>query len=117
MNKEEVKKLIIRSLETDADLIKVHEAMEPVFRNYDFGDNFTEKVLDRLFFPGIRITRQIELLKIVNWAFPRIAFTGLAAIVLLLISLFVMEGSFSLNTILGLSESYDENVISLLTGN
>jgi hypothetical protein len=52
-----------------------------------------------------------------NIAFYRIALTGVAAIVLLLISIFLSEGSLSFNTFLGMGESYDESIVYLLTGN
>jgi hypothetical protein len=117
MNRSDIKKSIIRSLDTDADLNKVDQEMGTVNRMYDFSDNFNERILEKLFSRGLEINPQTEFLKTISWAFPRIALTGVAAIILLLISIFMMEDSFSFNTILGLSESYDENIISMLTGN
>jgi hypothetical protein len=52
-----------------------------------------------------------------NFAFYRVALTGVAAIVLLLISIFLMEGSLSFNSFLGLKDNYDESIVCLLTGN
>jgi hypothetical protein len=52
-----------------------------------------------------------------NLAFYRVAITGIAAIVVLLISIFIMEGSFSFNSFLGLKDNYSESIICLLTGN
>jgi hypothetical protein len=48
--------------------------------------------------------------------FYRIALTGVAAIVLLLISIFMMEGSVSFNSLIGLGSTYDESILCLLTG-
>jgi hypothetical protein len=52
-----------------------------------------------------------------NFAFYRIALTGVAAIIVLLVSIFLREGSFSFNSFLGLSDNYDESIVCLLTGN
>ena len=82
-----------------------------------FGDDFREKVMDRLFTAGIVVNREVEFLRSWNSAFFRIALTGVAAIVILLISLYLVEGSFSLNSMLGLSDNYDESIVCLLTGN
>jgi hypothetical protein len=49
--------------------------------------------------------------------FYRIALTGVAAIAILLISIFLMEGSLSFNSFLGLSDNYSESIVCLLTGN
>jgi hypothetical protein len=55
-------------------------------------------------------------MKSLNFVFNRIALTGIAAIIVLLISIFLMEGSLSFNSFLGLSDSYDESIVCLLTG-
>jgi hypothetical protein len=52
-----------------------------------------------------------------NYVFYRIALTGVAAIVILLISIYLMEGSVSINSFLGLGDTYDESIVCLLTGN
>lgn len=84
---------------------------------YDFDERFTARVLDRIFSGDIKIVRQIEFSRYMNIAFSRIAITGVAAIVLLLISIFMMEGNLSFNSILGISDSQAESIVCLLTGN
>jgi len=83
---------------------------------YDFGKGFSDKVMEVVFKPALVIKREAEFIMNMNYAFKRIAITGVAAIVLLMLSIFLMEGSFSLNSFLGLSDSYDESIICLLTG-
>ena len=63
------------------------------------------------------VNHEVEFVKYMNFAFYRIALTGVAAIVILLISIFFMEGSLSLNSFLGISNNYDESIVCLLTGN
>jgi hypothetical protein len=117
MNPSEVKKLLISSLNADADPLDVSGRLEKEGISYDFNKNFSEKVLDKLYSAGYNVTREVEFVKTMNFAFYRIALTGVAAIVILLISIFLMEGSLSFNSFLGLSDSYDESIVCLLTGN
>lgn len=117
MNSSEIKKLLISSLNSDTDLSVVSRKLEEEGISYDFSRGFGDKVLNRIFSTGLTVTREVEFVKSLNFAFYRIALTGVAAIVVLLISIFLMEGSLSLNSFLGLSDSYDESIVCLLTGN
>jgi len=117
MNRSELKDFLINSLDSDSDPLETSVRLQKEGISYDFSENFSEKVLNRLFVPELTVTREIEFLKSLNLAFSRIALTGVAAIVLMLISIFLMEGSISFNSFLGLNDSYDESIISLLTGN
>ncbi len=117
MNSSELKDFIIKSLNSDSDPLETSVRLQEEGLSYDFSNNFSEKVLNRLFVPVLTVTREIEFLKSLNQAFSRIALTGVAAIVVMLISIFLMEGSISFNSFLGLNDSYDESIISLLTGN
>ena len=72
---------------------------------------------EKLLYEGLTIVREVEDIKFMNLVFYRVAFTGVAAIVILLISIFLMEGSLSLNSLLGLRDNYDESIVCLLTGN
>jgi hypothetical protein len=117
MKPSEIKKLIISSLSADADPKEASMRLEEEGISYDFSKGFGDKILDKLFSAGLTINREVEFVKSMNFAFSRIALTGVAAIVVLLISIFLMEGSLSFNSFLGLSDSYDESTICLLTGN
>jgi hypothetical protein len=116
MNSSELKDFLITSLNSDSDPLETSARLEKEGLSYDFSKNFNEKVLDRLFMAGYKVTRENEFIKSLNLAFSRIALTGVAAIVVMLISIFLMEGSISFNSFLGLNDSYDESIISLLTG-
>jgi hypothetical protein len=117
MKTADIKELMIKSLSPDLysedDLIKLSDAGV----TYSFSKDFRNKVLDRIFSTGITINREIEFVKSMNFAFYRVALTGVAAIVILLLSIFLMEGSLSFNSFIGLSNNYDESIVCLLTGN
>lgn len=117
MNSSDIRKLLINLLKEDSDPGKISERLEKEGISYDFSAGFTEKVLTRAFAVRSVFSRETELIKYLNLAFSRIAITGIAAIIVLLISIFIMEGSLSVNSILGLSDNYDEGIVYLLTGN
>ena len=117
MKSSEIKNMIISSLNNDADTIEVSGRLEEEGVSYNFSHNFRDKVLDKLFSAGLIINREVEFVKYMNFAFYRVALTGVAAIVVLLISIFLMEGSLSFNSFLGLKDNYDESIVCLLTGN
>ena len=117
MNTSEIKKLIINSLNADADPVDISRRLEEEGVIYNFSHNFGDKVLNKLYSAGMTVNREVEFVKYMNFAFYRIALTGVAAIVILLISIFFMEGSLSFNSFLGISNNYDESIVCLLTGN
>jgi hypothetical protein len=117
MNSSDAKKLIINSLNTDADPREASLIFEKEVVSFNFRKGFDEKILDKIFAAGSAVRREREFMRSMNFAFYRIALTGVAAIVILLISIFLMEGSLSFNSFLGLSDSYDESIVCLLTGN
>lgn len=116
MNSSEIKKLLISSLDAETDTSEVAGKLQDEGISYDFNNGFGDKVLDRIFSARSAV-REVDFVKSMNFVFYRIALTGVAAIVLLLISIFLMEGSLSFNSFLGLSDSYDESIVCLLTGN
>ena len=108
--------MMISSLDESADNVEVSRKLMEEGVNYTFNTGFDDRVLNKLFSHGLSIKREVEFVKYLNFAFYRIALTGVAAIAVLLISIFIMEGSLSLNTFLGLNDNYDESIVSLLTG-
>ena len=117
MNRSEIKKLIISSLEADADPCYASSKLEKEGLTYDFKNTFTDAVLDKIFPAALAISREIEFARYLVFAFRSIAISGIAAIILLLISIYLREGSISVNSFLGLRDNYDESIVCLLTGN
>jgi hypothetical protein len=117
MKTSEIKKLMISSLDSDYDTLEVSRRLEEENISFDFKKGFGDRVYNKLFTAGITINRELEFVRSMNFVFRRIALTGVAAILVLLVSIFLMEGSLSLNSFLGLSDNYDESIVCLLTGN
>ena len=116
MKRSEIKELIIGSADNDADPQNISRRLEDAGVTFDFSKVFNEKVISKLFTKVISADRELEFTRNLNFVFYRIALTGIAAIVVLLISIFLMEGSISFNSFIGLSDSYDESIVCLLTG-
>lgn len=117
MKSAEIKDLIIKSLSPENDSSETGKLLSEAGVTYSFSHGFRDKIIDRLFSAGIVVNREIDFVRSMNLAFYRIALTGVAAILILLVSIYFMEGSISLNSFLGLSDSYDESIVCLLTGN
>ncbi len=116
MNRSEVKELIIRSLNSDEDPLDVSSKLVKEGVSYDFRNDFTDAVLNKIFPVAGVISREIEFARYMVFAFRSIALSGLAAIIVLLISIYLREGSISFNAFLGLRDNYDETIVCLLTG-
>ncbi len=117
MKTSDLKKLIISSLEGEVASDDTMFRLEDAGVSYSFDPDFRERVLNRIFTAGKAVSSEVEFVRSLNSVFYRIALTGVAAIFLLLVSMYIMEGSLSLNTIFGLNDGWDESIICLLTGN
>ncbi|HLN21730.1 MAG TPA: hypothetical protein VK213_11615 [Bacteroidales bacterium] len=115
MKASEIKKLMIEALGNDHD--EATKLINSEVVSYDFRNGFKGRVLEKLFSEETKLTREIEFSRFLSIAFSRIALTGVAAIVILLLSLFLSEGSLSFNAILGLTDLQNEDMVLLLTGN
>lgn len=117
MNTDDFKNLLISSLNDDAEPGEAARRLEKEGVSFHFRNGFADRILQKISAPVLQTNREMEFFRYMNLAFYRIALTGVAAILILLISIFIMEGSLSFNSFLGLSDSYDESIVCLLTGN
>jgi hypothetical protein len=116
MESADIKKLIVDSLDADTESRDIPGKLENEGVSYDFRNGFSDRVLDKIFAASPAIIREIEFTKRLSTIFYRIAITGVAAIILLLISIYITEGTLSVNSFLGITDSFDESTICLLTG-
>ena len=87
MNTAEIKKLLLSSVNSDTDTVDAARRLEEEGISFDFSNGFRDKVLNNLVSSGLVVKHQMEFVKNMNFAFYRIALTGVAAIVVLLLSL------------------------------
>ena len=116
MKKEEIERLV-ELLGDDASPTEEEKATLAEIRSfYDFDAGFTGRVMQRL--EAIEPGRLYEgVILSMNSLFLRIAVTGVAAIILLAVSVFLSGGNLSFETLLGLGNTTEEGMISLLSGN
>lgn len=117
METEELKDLILRSLERDLPPGSLHHKLEEAGVSYRFKDGFTELIIERLISGDSVLSSESEFFSNMRLAFYRVALTGIAAIILLLISMLLGQGTLSLDSVLGLGNLHDESIICLMTGN
>jgi hypothetical protein len=117
MKISDLKELLIRSLDQDSDPEKASAKIEEAGVTYRFTEGFSDRILDRIYSAGDAVVREVEFVRNLNNVFYRIALTGVAAIVVLLISIFLVQGSLSFDSFLGLGNGHDESILCLLTGN
>lgn len=116
MKKEDLKDLLIRSLDIDSDPQLLSRIVEKEAFSCEFPEGFTEKVLKRVYNEGKAYAVESEFLRRMNLAFYRIVLTGIAAAILLIISILIGQGTISSDSLLGLGDSADESIVCLLTG-
>lgn len=117
MDSLEIKKLIISSLDKDSDAEGIAARLADEGVAYDFSAGFSDNVIDRISGSANPVIRQLEFTRYLNTVFSRVAFTGVAAILLLLISIFLMEGNLSFDSILGIADTETESMVYLISGN
>jgi hypothetical protein len=116
MKTSEIKRLIISSLENEHDGEKAVSGIQEALA-WDFSEGFEEKVLASLGNERSAVKRESEFNQTLSLVFYRVAFTAAAAIILLMLSIFLKEGSLSFDSLLGMSDGYSESIVCLLTGN
>ena len=116
MQSSEIKKRIIASLENERNDEKAVTAMQEALA-WDFSEGFEERVLAKISKERSEGRYEYEFNHNLNLVFYRVAFTAAAAIIFLMLSIFLKDGSLSFDSLLGMSDGYSESIVCLLTGN
>lgn len=119
MKYSDLKELIVNSLNADSETDGLPLILEQEGVRYEFSDSFHERLSQRLAQErNLSLNREEEFVSNLLFLFKRISLTGVAAIIVLAISLFMAgDGSLSLNSLIGLNDMGDESFFYLLTGN
>lgn len=114
MGKHDLKDLVIRSLTeeiTDGERTLIEKE---VLQDYSFKSDFRDRVIDRIEDKSLFSNVESDFFRSFNSLFTKVALTGMIAILLLIVSLAVSQGSLSYDTLLGMDATIDEGLISLL---
>lgn len=116
MRSSEIKKRIIGSLDKEYDDKKTVASLQEALA-WDFSEGFEERVLAKLGNERSEVRFEYEFNHNLNLVFYRVAFAAAAAIIFLMLSVFLKEGSLSFDSLLGMSDGYSESIVCMLTGN
>ena len=83
-------------------------------KQYSFSDNFKAKVMDRIAEESEPLILQPEFNRSLFTVFKRVALTGVAAILILFLSIYLSNDSFTLETLTGGDSYSDDNLVSYL---
>ena len=114
MRNNDLKELVLRSITEDISDAERMQIEERAIYDYSFSNDFRERVMARLNPAEAWLLFGIDFMKSFDVIFKRVALVGLAAIIILAVSLFLSQGSLSYDTLLGLDNHVDEGLISLL---
>jgi hypothetical protein len=116
MRSSGIKKRIIGLLNNECDDEKAVASLQEALA-WDFGEEFEDRVLAGLSKERNDLKYEYEFNHNLNLVFYRVAFTAAAAIIFLMLSIFLKEGTLSFDSLLGMSDGYSESIVCLLTGN
>jgi len=113
MKNGKIKNLIISSFGKENDEGKITlELLERV--DYDFGINFEKNILEKILDKGKLIRYEFD--KRLRVAFKSVSIAAAAAIILIMISIFLNEGNLSVDSLLGIEDGYSESIVYILMG-
>ena len=113
MKNRKTKNLIINSLGKENDNGKITlELLERV--SYDFEKGFEKNVLAKIFDSGKLIRYEFD--RRLRFAFKSVSIAAAAAVVLMVISIFLNEGNLSVDSLLGVGDGYSESIVYVLMG-
>ena len=113
MNNAELKKLALKSLTEDISDSERAIIKSELITDYRFSDKFKERVIDIIDNNGLSLFDYDFVLKL-NSLFKRVAITGMVAIIALIVSIFISQGTLSIDTIIGIDTTVDDGLLSLL---
>ncbi|MFN2380686.1 MAG: hypothetical protein ABR519_10840 [Bacteroidales bacterium] len=111
---EKLKELVLKVLTTDLNEEEQGLLEREVVPAYSFSNGFRDSVMERINNGTVSLGLRPDFLRSFNEIFRRVAVTGVAAIVVLIVIMFVSQGSISYDTLLGIDATIDDPLISLL---
>lgn len=112
---ERLEKLLSESPELKEEKRKLLEIRRIISsKQYSFSDGFQTKVMDRIAEENEPLILQPEFNRSLFTVFKRVALTGVAAILILFLSIYLSNDSFTLETLTGGDSYSDDNLVSYL---
>ena len=112
-----MREMLLRSLTEDIDDRERSLIESEALPAYSFSNGFGERVMRRIGSSSLPVFMRPDFLRSFDLGFRRVALTGVAAIVIMVITMLVTQGSLSYDTLLGIDNQIDDSLISLLVDN
>jgi hypothetical protein len=114
MNRDDLNNIILKSLTEELNQDERKVLQKEALPDYSFTDDFAKKVIVRIESERFPVYLKYDFMKYFDRGFRRVALTGVAAIIILIVSLVLSQGSLSYDTLLGIDNNVDDSLISLL---
>lgn len=114
MNSEQLKDLLLKAVTDELNEDETAVLNSEAVPGYSFSEGFKDNVLIRIRSEKLPLFLKPDFLHSFDIGFRRVALTGVAAILVLAVSLLLTQGSLSYDTLLGIDSQVDDSLISLL---
>jgi len=114
MRAAKIKDLFLRSLSTDLEKGERETLERELLTDHRFSEGFSERLMRKIESGKILINGKRELVRSFDNIFMRVAIPAAAAVIILIISILMSQGSLSYDTLLGIDNEVDGVLISLL---
>lgn len=114
MKSEQFKELLLKSVTEDLEKEERLLMEAELLPEYAFSPGFSERVISKIGMDRMPVYLRPDFLRSFDLGFRRVALTGVAAILILAVSLLLTQGSLSYDTLLGIDTQVDDSLISLL---
>lgn len=109
-----MKDLLLKSVTGNLDENERRMVDTDLLPDYSFSEGFRERVLGKLGIEKMPVYLRPDFLRSLDLGFRRVALSGVAAILILIASILLSQGSLSYDTLLGIDSNVDDSLISLL---
>lgn len=114
MKAPKLKDLFLHSLLTDLKSGERETLESELFTDHMFSEGFSDRIMKKITSGKILLDGKRELVRSFDSIFMRVAIPAAAAILILVISILLSQGSLSYDTLLGIDNEVDGVLISLL---
>jgi len=114
MKPEKIKDLLLNSLFSDLEDDEREVLEKELLTDHKFSDGFRDRVMRSIGSGRALLNGKREILRSFDSVFMRVAIPGAAAIIILVLSILMSQGSLSYDILLGIDNDVDGVLISLL---
>lgn len=114
MKKDQMRDLLLKSITENLDEDERLLIDNDLLPEYSFSQGFRERVLGKIGIEKMPVYLRPDFLRSLDIGFKRVALSGVAAILILISSILLSQGSLSYDTLLGIDSNVDDSLISLL---